>query len=85
MKAKEKEKLKTHSVDELRAELAQTREKHFRAKFKNGVSPLANVMEIRQLRRHAARLETWIRQKETAGAVSAASKPAAGRTEKKPR
>ena len=66
MKAKERENLRTHSAVELRAELTQTKEKLFRLKFKHGVAPAKNPLELRNLRRHVARLETWIRQKQTA-------------------
>jgi len=66
MKAKDRESLRNHSADELRAELLQTREKLFRLQFKHGVSPVKNPLELRNLRRHAARLETWIREKEAA-------------------
>ena len=63
MKAKERENLRNHSAAELRVELTQTREKLFRLKFKHGVAPAKNPLELRILRRHAARLETWINEK----------------------
>ena len=75
MKAKEKEVLKTHTAAELGAEVAKLREKLFRLKFKHGVSPLTNPMELRNLRRHAARLETWISQKQENGGATAAPAP----------
>ena len=56
------------SEAELRAELAQTREKLFRLKFKHAVSPVKNPLEMRNLRRHAARLATWVRETELAAA-----------------
>ncbi|MDD5629920.1 MAG: 50S ribosomal protein L29 [Elusimicrobia bacterium] len=74
MKAKERETLRNHSPGELRAELSQTREKLFRLKFKHGVAPAKNPMELRNLRRHAARLETWIQEKRTAAAAQAPRK-----------
>ncbi|MBI4422686.1 MAG: 50S ribosomal protein L29 [Elusimicrobia bacterium] len=67
MKAREKDAKRVLSVAELRAELQTTREKHFKLRFKHRAMPVGNPMEIRHLRRHMARLETWIRQKETAG------------------
>ena len=73
MKAKEKENLRNHSVAELRAELTQTREKLFRLKFKHGVAPSKNPLELRNLRRQVARLETWIRQKEPVAAATVKS------------
>lgn len=70
MKAKDKENMRSHSAAELRAELLATREKLFRLQFKHGVSPVKNPLELRTLRRHAARLETWIREKAAAAAKS---------------
>ncbi len=66
MKAKERENLHNHSAAELRVELTQTREKLFRLRFKQGVAPAKNPLELRNLRRHAARLETWIHEKKAA-------------------
>ena len=63
MKAKDKENLRSHSPAELRTELVQTREKLFRLRFKHGVTTVKNPLEMRNLRRHAARIETWIREK----------------------
>ena len=74
MKAKERENLRNHSTAELRVELTQTREKLFRLKFKHGVAPAKNPLELRNLRRHAARLETWIHQKATAAPAPAPQK-----------
>jgi large subunit ribosomal protein L29 len=71
MKAKERETLRNHSTAELRAELTQIREKLFRLKFKHGVAPAKNPLELRNLRRHAARLETWINEKRAAPAPQA--------------
>ncbi|HAM34514.1 MAG TPA: 50S ribosomal protein L29 [Elusimicrobia bacterium] len=68
MKSKDKENLKNHSVAELRVELLQAREKMFRLQFKHKVTPVKNPLEMRVLRRHAARLQTWIREKEAATA-----------------
>jgi large subunit ribosomal protein L29 len=70
MKAKEKESLRNHSPAELRAELVATREKLFRLRFKHGVSQVKNPLELRTLRRHAARIETWIREKAVAAKKS---------------
>ncbi|MCX5797359.1 MAG: 50S ribosomal protein L29 [Elusimicrobia bacterium] len=74
MKAKERENLRNHTAAELRVELTQAREKLFRLKFKNGVAPAKNPLELRNLRRHAARLETWIQEKKTAAAAPAPQK-----------
>lgn len=60
MKAKEREVKRTLTAVELQAELRGTREKLFNMTFKHRVSPAANPLELRGLRRHVARLETWI-------------------------
>jgi len=63
MKAKQREEKRNLSVSELQAELRASREKQFKLRFKHRVTPLANPLELRNLRRHIARLETWIREK----------------------
>ena len=65
MKTKDKDAKRNLSVAELQAELSTTREKHFRLRFKHRAMPVTNPMEIKQLRRQIARLETWIREKRT--------------------
>lgn len=67
MKAKDKDAKRNLSVAELQAELRTTREKHFRLRFKHKAMPVADPMEIQHLRRHIARLETWIREKQLTG------------------
>lgn len=67
MKTKEKDLKSNLSPAELKAELAQLKEKQFRLRFKHRVTPLENPLELRTLRRNIARLETWLRQKELAG------------------
>ena len=61
MKQKDKEVKSTLSADEIRAELEKLDEKQFKLSFKHKVTPLANPMELRQIRRDIARLKTWIR------------------------
>lgn len=63
MKAREREEKRNLAVSELRAELRSAREKQFRLRFKHRVTALANPLELRSVRRHIARLETWIREK----------------------
>ncbi|MBI4386924.1 MAG: 50S ribosomal protein L29 [Elusimicrobia bacterium] len=63
MKTKDKDVKRGLTVPELRTELHATREKLFRLRFRHRVTPLTNPMELRDLRRHAARLETWIRER----------------------
>lgn len=64
MKAKEREVKKSLSLPELKAELVATREKRFRLLFKHRVSGTTNPLELRNLRRDTARLETWIREQQ---------------------
>ena len=68
MKAKVREEKRNLSISELQAELRASREKQFKLRFKHRVTPLANPMELQTLRRHIARLETWIREKSAAKA-----------------
>lgn len=63
MKAKQREEKRSLSISELQAELRASREKQFKLRFKHRVTPLTNPLELRNLRRHIARLETWIREK----------------------
>jgi large subunit ribosomal protein L29 len=63
MKSREREAKRNLSVAELEAELRQVREKCFKAGFKHEVTPLANPLELRNSRRHIARLKTWIQEK----------------------
>ena len=64
MKRKEKEILKNLSVDELKAELRQSKEKFFRLKFQRSSTPLANSLELRYLGRKVAMIKTWMRQRQ---------------------
>lgn len=64
MKAKERERLRTLPVVELAQELRTSRERLFRLRFKHRVTPLGNPLELRELRRKIARLETQRREKE---------------------
>jgi len=68
MKSKEKESLKNLSAQELKNELRQTREKKMKLQFKSRMGSLPNPLEIRQLRRRVAKLETFLHQRETAAA-----------------
>ena len=64
MKTKEKEAKKSLSLVELNTELRTAQEKKFKLQFKHQVTPLANPMELRALRRQIARLKTWINDKQ---------------------
>lgn len=66
MKSKELLAKKNLSTQELSAELRGTREKLFTLKFKHRSGSLANPLELRGLRRHAARLETWLSERRRA-------------------
>ena len=59
-------------VQELKVQLHETEDKLFKMSFAHAVSPLKNGLELRTLKRHRARLITWIHQKE----VVPGSKPA---------
>jgi len=63
-KVEKKEDLKVLSVDELHARLKELQEGYFRSSFRHVTSPLKNPMELRNSRRHIARLKTLLRQKE---------------------
>jgi ribosomal protein L29 len=64
MKTREKDAKRNLSVAELEAELRATREKQFKIAFKHKAMPVTNTAEIKTLRRHIARLQTWIREKQ---------------------
>jgi large subunit ribosomal protein L29 len=64
MKQKEKDKKKNHSAAELQAELNGLLEKQFKLGFKHRVTPLANPLELRTVRRDIARVKGWLREKE---------------------
>lgn len=63
MKAREKDAKRSLSVQELGAELHAARQKLFKLRFRHRVTHLENPMQLRDLRRHVARLETWIRER----------------------
>ena len=60
MKTKEREAKKSLTVAELEQELRQTKEKLANLSLKHSLSPLDNPMELRNLRRYIARINTWI-------------------------
>jgi large subunit ribosomal protein L29 len=72
LKAKQRESMSNLSLAELKSELHQTRGKRLKMVFKHRTAPLANPLELRELRRHIARLETYVRARE----LEQASKPA---------
>ncbi|HAF96458.1 MAG: 50S ribosomal protein L29 [Elusimicrobia bacterium GWF2_52_66] len=66
MKSKEKENLKTLSVDELKVHGRDIEKQLFQIKFKRTSSPLENPLQIRTARRKAAMIKTLLRAKEAA-------------------
>ncbi|MFA6583355.1 MAG: 50S ribosomal protein L29 [Elusimicrobiaceae bacterium] len=64
MKVKEIEALRNQTAEELKAELRQTREKQFSLSFKHTTTPLTNPLELRQIRRRIALINTLISEKE---------------------
>ena len=71
MKAKDKEVKKSLSAAELKGELHQSREKLSKLYLKHRVTPLANPLELRSLRRQVARLHTWLSEKQSTAAAEA--------------
>lgn len=63
MKTQELNSIHQLPLEELKAQLKDCEEKYFHLKFKNKVAPAKNRLEIRTLRKHRARLITWIREK----------------------
>ena len=74
MKRKEKDGMKNHTVDELKVQLRQAREKRFGLNFKHSTAPLANPLELRAIRRRIAMLETFIQEKGATVASKTATK-----------
>ena len=64
MKGRDKEAMKSMSVQELEARLKEAQEAHFRLQFRHTSNPLKNPMQIRLKRREIALLRTRLRQKE---------------------
>jgi len=64
MKGREKEAMKSMSVQELEARLKEAQEAHFRLQFRHASNPLKNPMQIRMKRREIAQLRTRLHQKE---------------------
>ncbi len=73
MKNQELKAVSQLPVPELKIQLREAEDKLFKLKFAHAMSPLKNGLELRILKRHRARLITWIRQKEIKAAAGAAS------------
>jgi large subunit ribosomal protein L29 len=63
MKAVELKKL---SLEELKAKLLQEQDALLKLKMAHAIAPIENPMRIREARKVIARIQTVIRQKETA-------------------
>ena len=74
MKAKQRETLENLSLAELKSQLNETREKRMKLLFKHRTAPLSNPLELRELRRHVARLQTWVTTREMAESAKASEK-----------
>ncbi len=67
MKAADRDAKKALSAAELLSELRQTQQKRFDLRLKRSTGSIQDPLELRRLRRHSARLLTWLRQKELGG------------------
>ena len=65
-------------VQELNLRLQECEERLFRLRFAHAVVRVKNPAEIQSLRRHKARLMTWIKQKSKPG-IAASSQLNAGK------
>ena len=69
MKSQDLAAIRALSLEELAVQLHEAEDKLFRLKFSHAAMPLKNGVQIRNLRRHRARLKTWIRQRTAASPV----------------
>lgn len=65
-KTKNEVNLSQQSVDELTVQSMKAQEELFKARFRMASAASKNTMQIRNLRRHVARIETFINQKKGA-------------------
>lgn len=73
---KEKDvKLSDMPVEELTRALEKTTEDLFKLRFRAASAPLKNPMQIQNLRREVARINTFINQKSSQPAVASVAKP----------
>jgi large subunit ribosomal protein L29 len=63
MKSKNWNEMKNMSDVELSAKLGELQDKIFRLKFRHSTAPVKNPLEIREIRRDIARVETLIAQR----------------------
>ena len=74
MKSKVWLEIRSLSPIELETKLRETKEKLFRIKFRHSSTPVRNGLEIRQLRRLVARLNTLLKENSTASKASIETK-----------
>ena len=74
MKSKAWLEIKSMSPLELETKLRDTKEKLFRIKFRHSSTPVRNGLEIRQLRRLVAKLNTLLKENSMASKVTAQAK-----------
>ena len=71
IKGQDRSAIRALPVKELQVQVKETEDKLFKLKFANSFSRLKNGHEITHLRKHRARLLTWIREKELQGKPNA--------------
>ena len=74
MKSKAWLEIKSMSPIELETKLRDTKDKLFRIKFRHSSTPVRNGLEIRQLRRLVARLNTLLKENSMASKASVQTK-----------
>ncbi|HWZ29672.1 MAG TPA: 50S ribosomal protein L29 [Gemmatimonadales bacterium] len=58
--------LRELKTEELQQQLAALREERFRLQFRSATEAIENPLQFRSMRRHIARLETILRERQTA-------------------
>lgn len=64
------QEMRSMTLDELRAKLAELEEERFNLRFRLTTQPLDDPLRIRKVRREMARVKTLIREKETPSQVT---------------
>ena len=65
MKSQDLAAIRGLPAEELKVQLRDCEDKLFKLRFAHAVTPLKNGLELRNLKRHRARLITWLHQKES--------------------
>lgn len=66
MKSKNWNEMKNMTKVELNAKLSELQDKIFRLRFRHSTAPVKNPLEIREIRKDIARIQTLIAQKKKA-------------------